>query len=579
MFKMGLFFMFYYKLHLLLKDMNTRIILLIIIVVFALKGRGQAPNCQWAHEFSGNNNGFEVATDQLGNIYQTGIFSSDSITFGTFTLHNYHPGMCETFFVKFDPNGAVIWAKNTKGNKTCNGYYICLDHDQNVYIAGGFGSDSVSFDNVTIYNHGHYPTTDAFLAKYNSSGTILWAKSIGSNRNETTGGLCVDLNNNVCWSGTFASDSITLDFLTLHNHSTTGFTDTYLAKLNSNGNILWAKCIGGTSMDQGARVGTDNNNNVIIYGEFVSDSISFGTITVYNCIGCYNPCYIAKYDSLGNILWVRRIESSDVIYARAFCTDLYSNIFIGGEYNGNSMILDNITIYNNSVNGNSFLAKYDSTGQILWARSTGGFNSSGESICTDYNGNVLITGQFQDSITFNTNLIIHDIITNHNNWDVYIAKYDPSGNALWATNAGGNDSSTSQGICVDINNNLIVSGYFQSTFITFDTIMLQNLHPGYNDVFIVKYGNIVTSVNEMYKRENGLMVYPNPAINTITMHLKIGLRNDELRIYDLYERVLYKGILNDIDTKIDVSKWNTGIYFYEVSNEKDCVRGKFVVER
>ena len=121
-----------------------------------------------------------------------------------------------------------------------------------------------------------------------------------------------------------------------------------------------------------------------------------------------------------------------------------------------------------------------------WAKSAGGTsNDFGRSVSTDASGNVLVTGYFSSAtLTFGTTTIINAGLA-----DIFIVKYDPNGNVLWATSAGGTGSEGGTGLAIDSSGNALVTGYYQSNTITFGTTTLTNTDSiGItSDVFLVRY--------------------------------------------------------------------------------------------
>ena len=132
----------------------------------------------------------------------------------------------------------------------------------------------------------------------------------------------------------------------------------------------------------------------------------------------------------------------------------------------------------------------------LWAQSAGGTSGDeGRSCATDASGNVIATGLFSSpTITFGTT-----VLTNAGGNDMFIVKYDPSGNVLWAKSAGGTSGAGGNSCTTDASGNIIATGYFTSPTITFGTTVLTNANAGSSDIFIVKYdsgGNVLWAKSE-----------------------------------------------------------------------------------
>src|SRR5262249_19336570 len=141
----------------------------------------------------------------------------------------------------------------------------------------------------------------------------------------------------------------------------------------------------------------------------------------------------------------------------ATALDSNGNVFLTGYFTGtNSFGPTNLI---SSGLDDIFVVKYDAAGNFLLARRAGG-NSYDRGLCiaADASGNVFVTGLFQGTASFGpTNL------TRSGQSDIFIAKYNPAGNLIWARKAGGNDFDEAHAIAVDSQGNAYITGYFDAT--------------------------------------------------------------------------------------------------------------------
>ena len=142
-----------------------------------------------------------------------------------------------------------------------------------------------------------------------------------------------------------------------------------------------------------------------------------------------------------------------------------------------------------STNGNLFIAKYDASGNVLWAKSTAGAgdDGTGNSVSADAGGNVFVTGYFTSpTLTFGITTL-----TNAGGgggsfpYDIFIAKYDAGGNVLWAKSVGGTGWDQGNSVSADAGGNVFVTGSFSSLSLTFGSPTLTLA--GNNDVFIASH--------------------------------------------------------------------------------------------
>ncbi len=385
-----------------------------------------AGNVLWAKRAGGTGGdyGRSVATDASGNIYVTGYFNSPSIAFGATTLTNAS-NYTDIFIAKYDAAGNVLWAKSAGGTASDIGYSVTTDASGNVFVTGSFKSPSINFGATTLTNAENTGNSyDIFIAKYDAIGTVLWATSAGGTNTDEAWGIATDASGNIYVSGYFKSTTITTVSTTLTNADSSGSADIFIAKYDAAGTMLWAKREGGADYDWGHSVSTDASGNVYITGEFISSTITFGTITLTNATSSNFPdMFIAKYDASGTVLWAERAGGTDVDYGYSVATDTSGNVYITGGFNSATITFGTTTL-TNAGNGDIFITKYDAAGIVLWAKSAGGTSADeGFGIATDASGNVYVTGRFQSStITFGTPTLI-----NAGSKDIFIAKYDGTG--------------------------------------------------------------------------------------------------------------------------------------------------------
>ena len=231
--------------------------------------------------------------------------------------------------------------------------------------------------------------------------------------------------------------------------------------------------MGGTNSDYGSGVYAEKDGNILLTGAFLSSSISFGTYTLTNTSGTPNinsysaNMFFVKLDPNGQIIWAKKEggQSEGISIA----SDISGNVFVLGNFYSNSITFGSTTYYdptNYKFSSDIFLNKYDSSGNILWSRAgMGSFSDIAAKVCTDLQGNVIATGYFySDSLSLGTSLLNNASATSApGSWsDVFIIKYNPSGNLAWGKVIGGNMSDYVIGLSSDQTGNIAVCGGFES---------------------------------------------------------------------------------------------------------------------
>ena len=283
-------------------------------------------------------------------------------------------------------------------------------------------------------------------------------------------GVCTDANGNVyITGGFFGNPSITFGNFTLTSN---GQGDIFLVKYDKNGTVLWAKSYGGSFDDIAHSVTTDAAGNVYITGYYSSSSITFGNTTFTKNNNYCTTTFVLKHDTNGNLIWARSQRPTTCSQTYGIATDANANVYITGKCDG-TITFDTVTI-NFPHWSDFFLMKYDSSGNALWGRGGGGgggYNDCAYSTTTDQSGNVLVTGVFRDTISIGNYTFQ---ASPFNLEDIFIAKYSPNGNVLWAKWYGGKYYDYGMGIKTDFNGNVFITGSFYSPSINFGNIVLTN---------------------------------------------------------------------------------------------------------
>ncbi|MEO8150979.1 MAG: SBBP repeat-containing protein [Bacteroidia bacterium] len=388
-------------------------------------------NVVWAKNIGGSNEdeGRSIAIDAVGNVYTTGFFKG-TVDFdpgsGVYNLSSTPIVNDNIFISKLDFNGNFIWAKSFGGYESS----ITCDPIGNVFATGSF-SDTVDFDPgpAVYYLNTLYGNPYIFVSKLDSSGNFIWAKAIGdsSGNGSYSKSIAIDGGGNVYTTGIFNG---TVDFDpsagTYYLPTVSSFDESiFISKLDSNGNFIWAKGLGGTNVwAQGISIAVDVNENAYTTGGFD------GTVDFDPGPGVYS-------------------------------------IFGPGDI---------------------FISKLDPGGNFVWAKTMGHFyNDAGYSIKIDDNGNVYTTGVFQDTVDFDPGPGIYNLWTLLSGDDIFISKLDSNGSFVWAKSIGSSGADWGYSLALDAAENVFITGFFNGT-VDFNPPLLANLTSnGNQDIFIAKY--------------------------------------------------------------------------------------------
>lgn len=444
------------------------------------------------------------------------------------------------------------WARSAGSTGADYATANTLDANGNNYSIGWYTSANLTFGSITLTNPGAIGTGDVFVTKHDAAGNAIWAKTFGGIDGEIGSSIAVDNNGDLYITGWFTSSSVTFGNITLNN-SSSGSSDIFIVKIDSGGNVIWAKSAGGSLIDRSNGITVDVSGNVFVTGSFMSPSINFGAENVTNSSSSGNDIFVAKYDVSGNNLWVKSAGGSNSDIANSLATDASGNVYITGTFSSPSITFGSTTLSNSSTGTNDlFLVKYNSIGNVFWCIKGGGNSDDVGNSVEVRNNEVYITGGFSSSL-FNIGSIG---ITNTSagTYDILTAKYDINGNFIWAKGEGGTDSEAGNDIAIDAQDRVFITGYFISNSFKIGGKDLINTTPGYRDIFIVTYdGNglpawAIRVGGDNDETGNGISV--NPQGNNIIIS---GVFSSATLMFD--NHVIYKGCSDDVL----ISKLTTGL--------------------
>ena len=432
---------------------------------------GQNLNFAWVKHFPGTSTsgGQEIAIDAAGNIYSTGSFTgTHDFDPGPGVYNLTQPSGNGVYISKLDPNGNFIWAKQfTTWN--AKPYSITVDPAGNVYTTG-FYQQVADFDpGPGVFNLNTFSTgSDVFVSKLDNNGNFIWAKRLGGNGNFYSEGHCVqvDQSGNVYTTGIFNG---TLDFdpgPSTFSITSFGLEDMFVSKLDVNGDFVWAKRVGGTSYDYGQSLVIDNSGNTFVTGTFASTADFDPGPAVYNVTAFGSAdIFVLKLDPSGNFAWVKQIGGALDENSYSIVLDPSGNIYTTGYFRSTTDFDPGPANYSLTPNGNIdiFLSKLDNTGNFLWAKAFGGPGyDRGFSVINDPSGNIYLTGDFQNTVDVDPGPAILNFTSNGGS-DVFVVKFDASGNLIWAKQWGGVQDDYGFSICVNAANDVYTTGSFNAT--------------------------------------------------------------------------------------------------------------------
>jgi PKD repeat protein len=197
--------------------------------------------------------------------------------------------------------------------------------------------------------------------------------------------------------------------------------------------------------------------------------------------------FIVKYDSDGNALWAKNAGGTDNDYAFSVAADPSNNSYVTGFFFSPTITFGSVSL-TNAGSYDMFIVKYDASGNVLWAKNSGGYSIAAQSIAADPagSGDSYVTGYFSDTtITFGSTILTNS--NNNTSSDIFLVKYDEDGNVQWAKSAKGINPDQAFSVAADAYGDVYVAGYFSSPTMMFDSTTLSLV--SYYDMFIAKIGD------------------------------------------------------------------------------------------
>lgn len=421
-----------------------------------------------------------ITTDLQGNIYVTGYFCGKINFDGKHTLDA--GGSCDMFVAKYHPDATLEWVTSAGGTVDCDGRSIVVDPMGNVYVTGFF-MGTPNFSGVTLSGYADY---DIFIAKYHPDGTLDWVKQAGGDLWDLAFHIALDPTGNDIYITGYFTNSATFGTTQIPG---SGNQAIYMAKYHSDGTLDWVTTPGGGgTLTGGYCMAVGPSGNIYLIGTFAG-AVNFGGIPLTS--SGYDDIFIVKYRPDGTVVWAKHAGGSGSDDGSGIALDAAENIYVTGNFI-NTADFDGLKLTSSPICNDIFVAKYDSSGKIIWVNHsgaspwgpTGGFATGGE-IVVDDAGNVSIAGWY-----YSDSLYIGPFrFKNYSKAgfpDILIAQYSNDGNLLWAKRAGGINEDRAYGITADFEGSIYATGTIGASS-DLGPIKLSSTDTG--GIFIWKFGN------------------------------------------------------------------------------------------
>lgn len=563
-------------------------LLSIYFILISMALNAQNPSFMWAKSIihigplTGKWGATCIASDTIGNAYVAGCFN-DTTDFnpgaGSYLLRTTTLGTNNGFVAMYDMAGNFVWVKQLGGISSFSEIWsLNLDMAGNIYLTGIFGG-TIDFDpGPGIYNLTSATYSDVFILKLDSNGNFLWAKAVKGNYESRATSISLDAYGNIYIGGYFTG---TTDFdpgagIANFTSSTSGYFDLFILKLDNTGGYLWAKTIGGGLDEFNYSLKADSAGNVYATGSF-HDTVDFdpgaGIFNLVSSSFFYADSYILKLDASGSLVWAKNVGGAFDEYGIGLSLDSASNVYTIGSYWGTADFDPDTSSSFNLSGGSGYVLKLDSTGHFIWAKSMdNGIHPVG--MTTDNSANIYTSGWFIGTIDFDPGAAVTNL-SSLTTQDMFISKFDASGNFKSAVGIGGTSVVASMAIATDVFKNIYTTGRYFGIIDFNPGNSVYNL-TGNSDAFVLKLtqGDPVSSIFET-ATENDFNFFPNPVNEKLIVHSSD--RISEITITNALGEIVSKYSEGPSGSLIiDVSGLKTGIYFISATYSDKVIFKKMV---
>ncbi|MDC3979945.1 hypothetical protein [Polyangium jinanense] len=335
-------------------------------------------------------------------------------------------GEKDLFVARFGPLGEPQWSKRFGDAAIQEATAVAIDPAGSIYVGGAIRGTTDFGDGQVLTSAG---SDDAFVAKLDAQGNLAWAKRFGDANAQRIKRIVITPSGRIVLGGT-SSGTINFGGSDLVS---AGSSDIYVAELDAEGTHLFSRRFGGTGFDELGGLAVDPTGSLFITGTF-DTTMDFGPVAgdMLTSIGGHDV-FLAKLSANGTGLWARRAGDTGSQRGLAIAALPNGDVIVAGEAAG-TLYLDGPVLYAKGDRG-LFLARYSSTGKIVWGQMFGGKGSGtfGVSLRVDPTSeSIFAAGLFDDSIDFGGGPL-----SAVENVDVFLARFTLDGAHLGSRSFGG----------------------------------------------------------------------------------------------------------------------------------------------
>jgi len=342
-------------------------------------------------------------------------------------------GGSDAFISRYTSDGTRQWTRllGTSSNDAATS--IVAAADGTLYVAGGT-QRSLDGNPNTLDGQTHYGSSDAFISKFTSDGTMQWIRLLGTSSSDYATGISTAADASIYIVGVTFGD--------LDGQTHRGRGDAFISRYTSDGTRQWTQLLGTSSQDYASSISTAADGSIYVTGWTTGDLDG-------QTKNGYGDAFISKYNSNGSKQWTRLLGTASINAeeATSISTAPDGSLYVTGITYGD---LDGQT---NNGYGDVFLSKYTSDGSREWTRLLGSSSlysyDHANSVNITADGSIYIAGHTEGSL---------DGQQNSGGSDAFISRYTSDGTRQWTQLLGTSSQDYASSISTAADGSIYVTG-------------------------------------------------------------------------------------------------------------------------
>ena len=444
-----------------------------------------------------------LAPDGSGGVWVAGYTGSSNFPVTADAFQGSHGGdWYDVFLSRFSSTGALLYSTYLGGSGWDIGYALAPDGSGGVWVAGYTRSSNFPVTADAFQGSHNGGTIDAFVARFSSTGALLYSTYLGGSGRDNGNALAPDGAGGV-W---VAGDTSSTDFPVTADAYQSSYggldNDGFIARFSSTGALLYSTYLGGSGVEDNNRLALapDGSGGIWVTGDTSSTDFPVTDNAYQGSNGGVSDVFVSRFSSTGALLYSTYIGGSGNDQVTALAPDGTGGVWVTGHTLSTDFPVTADAFQGSLGKRYFFVARFSSTGAFLYSTYLGESNLEyGDALAPDGTGGVWVTGHTFSSDFPVTADAYQSILGGHS--DAFVSHFSSKGTLIYSTYLGGSAGDSGHGLAPDGSGGIWVTGDTSSTDFPVTDNAYQGSNGGTSDIWVVKLNQ-----NEIY----------NPTITSLT---------------------------------------------------------------